>query len=119
MFGGKVQQGIDAQWHSHASIPRTIDLLGLPAMGVPRVDTAPTLAGHVDTTLTRPEPPLPGTVITQPTPPRPPPAPVPTAPWPGQLGQPMPPLVTLDGSVLPAPIDGVVRAKPPAPPKQH
>ena len=119
MFGGKVTQGIDPHWHSHASIPRTIiDLLGLPPMGVPRVDTAPTLAGHVDTTLTRPEPPAPGTVITQPTPPHPPPQPVPPAPWAGPLGQPMPPLITLDGSTLPAPTDGVVRVKPPKPPKQ-
>lgn len=119
MFGGKVTQGIDPQWHSHASIPRTIiDLLGLPPMGVPRVDTAPTLAGLVDPTLTRPQPPAPGTVITQPAPPQPPPAPVPPAPWPGPLGQPMPPLITLDGSTLPAPTDGVVRAKPPKPPQQ-
>jgi hypothetical protein len=119
MFGGRVEQLIDTQWHSHASIPKTIiDLLGLPAMGVPRVDTAPSMAAHVDTTLPRPEPPPPGTVITQPTPPHPPPAPVPPAPWPGPLDQPMPPLITLDGSVLPAPTDGLVRAKPPAPPKQ-
>jgi hypothetical protein len=42
MFGGKVSQGIDAQWHSHACVPKTvIDLLRLPPMGVPRVDTAP------------------------------------------------------------------------------
>jgi len=35
MFGGRVRQRIDPQWHSHASIPKTIiDLLGLPAMGV-------------------------------------------------------------------------------------
>ena len=119
MFGGRVGQRIDAQWHSHASIPKTIiDLLGLPVMGVPRVDTAPSLAGHLDPALNRPEPPPPGTAITQPTPPQPPPAPVPPAPWPGQLNQPMPPLITLDGSVLLAPTDGVVRAKPPAPPKQ-
>ena len=117
MFGGKVTQGIDPHWHSHASIPRKIiDLLGLPPMGVPRVDTAPTLAGHVETTLTRPEPPAPGTVITQPTPPHPPPRPVPPAPWAGPLGQPMPPLITQDGSTLPAPTDGGV--KPPKPPKQ-
>ncbi|HEY6794512.1 MAG TPA: alkaline phosphatase family protein, partial [Kineosporiaceae bacterium] len=40
MFGGRVRQGIDERWHSHASIPKTIsDLLGLPAIGIPRVDT--------------------------------------------------------------------------------
>ena len=118
MFGGRVAQGIDPHWHSHASIPKTIiDLLGLPPMGVPRVDTAPSLAWHVDTRLNRPEPPTPGTTITQPTPPQPRPTPVPPSPWPGPLDQPMPPLVTLDGSALPAPTDGVVRPKPPKPPK--
>src|SRR6185436_6834083 len=67
MFGGKVTQGIDPEWHSHASIPKTIiDLIGLPAMGVPRVDTAPSLAGHVDTALSRPLPPAPNSTITQP-----------------------------------------------------
>ena len=42
MFGGTVRQGIDNHWHTHASIPKTaIDLLHLPPLGVPRVDTAP------------------------------------------------------------------------------
>ena len=118
MFGGKVSQGIDNRWHSHASIPKTIiDLLALPALGVPRVDTAPSLADRVDPTLTRPQPPAYGTVITQPTPPTPTPAPVTPDPWPGPLAQPMPDLVTLDGSVLPAPADAVVHATPPKPPK--
>jgi hypothetical protein len=115
MFGGKVSQGIDPQWHSHASIPKTvIDLLGLPAMGVPRVDTAPSLAALVDATLSRPLPPAYGAAIVQPTPPQPTPQPSAPRPWPGPTGQPMSPLVTLDNSVLPAPTDGLVR---PAPPK--
>ena len=118
MFGGKVAQRIDARWHSHASIPKTIiDLLGLPPMEVPRVDTAPSLAHLVDPAVSRSVPPAPGTVITQPTPPSPPIPPEPTAPWPGPLGQPMPPLVTLDGSVVPAPTDGLVHPKPPKPHK--
>ncbi len=118
MFGGRVTQGIDPQWHSHASIPRTIiDLLGLPKLGVPRVDDAPSLAGHLDPRLRRPEPPAFGSTITQPAPPRPTPSPVPPDPWSGPLDQPMPALVTLDGSVLPAPTDGIVRATPPKPPK--
>jgi phospholipase C len=118
MFGGKVTQHVDAQWHSHASIPKTIiDLLGLPPMGVPRVDDAPSLAHLVDAGLDRQVPPAPGTVVTQPTPPDPPPQPEPTAPWPGPLGQPMPSLVTLDGSVVPAPTDGVVHRRPPKPHK--
>ena len=118
MFGGKVAQGIDSDWHSHASIPKTIiDLFGLPPMGVPRVDTAPSLAGRVDPTLARPLPPAHGTTITQPAPPTPAPAPVAPAPWAGPTGQPMPDLVTLDGTVLPAPTDGLVRTTPPKPPK--
>ncbi len=117
MFGGKVVQGIDSSWHSHASIPKTIiDLLGLPALGVPRVDSAPSLAGRVDPTTDRPLPPAYGTVVTQPTPPYPTPVPVPPAPWSGPTGVPMPALVTLDGSSVPAPTDGLVRPNPPKPP---
>jgi hypothetical protein len=118
MFGGGVRQGIDAEWHSHASIPKTImELLGLPKMGVPRVDGAPTLAHHVDATLNRPVPPAPGTAIVQPAPPSPTPKPVAPAPWAGPTDRPMTALVTLDGSVVPPPTDGVVHPKPPAPPK--
>ena len=118
VFGGQVGQGIDAQWHSHASIPKTIiDLLGLPAMGVPRVDTAPSLAAHITAATTRPEPPAFGTAITQPDPPQPTPTPAPTTPWAGPLDQPMPDLITLDGSHLPAPTDGTVHPTPPKPPK--
>ena len=118
MFGGKVGQHIDAQWHSHASIPKTIiDLLGLPPMNVPRVDAAPSLAHLVDPAVSRPVPPAPGAVVTQPTPPHPPIPPEPTAPWAGPLGQPMPQLVTLDGSLVTAPIDGLVHPKPPKPHK--
>jgi hypothetical protein len=118
MFGGKVRQGIDPQWHSHASIPKTvIDLLGLPAMGVARVDGAPSLAAHVDASLARPEPPAPGTVVVQPAPPVPAPVPVPPDPWQGPVAQRMPALTTLDGTAVPAPTDGIVRKSPPKPPK--
>ncbi len=114
MFGGRVVQAIDPQWHSHASIPKTvIDLLGLPALGVPRVDNAPSLAHLVQASQNRPVPPAPGTTITQPPPPQPTPTPADPTPWPGPASQPMPALVTLDGSVLPAPTDGLVRPKPP------
>jgi len=84
---------------------------------VPRVDTALSLADRVDPTLTRPQPPAYGTVITQPEPPTPTPTPVTPGPWPGPLAQPMPDLVTLDATVLPAPADAVVHATPPKPPK--
>ena len=118
MFGGKVRQAIDAEWHSHACIPKTvIDLLGLPAMGVPRVDTSPSLAGLVDPSLSRPLPPAPGSTIAQPTAPLHPPKPKPPGKWHGPLGQPMPALVTLDGSTLPVPTDGLVSPRPPKPPK--
>jgi hypothetical protein len=117
MFGGIVMQGIDARWHSHASIPKTIiDMLGLPALGVPRVDQAPSLADRVDANLARPQPPAHGSTITQPVPPTPTPAPVDPGPWPGPTGQQMPDLVTLDGSSLPAPTDGEVLTNPPKPP---
>ncbi|WP_426592347.1 alkaline phosphatase family protein [Cellulomonas sp. McL0617] len=119
MFGGQVAQAIDPQWHSHASIPKTIiDLLHLPPMGVPRVDIAPSMAGFVDPELRRPVPPAPG-AISQPTPPNPTPTPRKPAPWSGPVGQPMPALVTLDGTVLPAPTDAVVHPKPPRPPQPH
>ena len=118
MFGAHVSQAIDPQWHSHASIPKTIiDLLGLPQMGVPRVDTAPSMAHLIDSALNRPEPPLPGTTFAQPTAPTPTPKPVQPAPWPSPVQQAMQALVTLDGSTLPAPTDGLVRPSPPKPPK--
>lgn len=119
MFGGAVRQGIDPEWYTLASVPKTvIDLLGLPAFGVPRVDTAPTLAHRVERSLKRPVPPVPGAAITQPTPPSPTPARVTPKPWAAGTS-PMPPLVTLDGSTVPAPTDGLVRPTPPPPPKQH
>jgi phospholipase C len=117
MFGGRVSQGVDSRWHSHASIPKTvIDLLGLGPIGIPRVDDAVSLADRVDPNISRSLPPAFGTVIVQPTPPDPTPAVVDPGPWPGPTGVPMPALVTLDGSVLPAPTDGVVRVAPPKPP---
>ncbi len=119
MFGGHVIQQIDSEWHSHASVPKTvIDLLGLPPMGVPRVDGAPSLAHLVDmNSPVRPEPPAPRTTFAQPVPPSPTPVPVSPKPWPGALGHPMPALVTRDGSTIPAPTDGLVRPNPPKPPK--
>ncbi len=117
MFGGGVRQGVESGWHSHASIPRTvIDLLGLPAMGVPRVDSAPSLAGRVDPSLRRPAPPRYRRKITQPTAPSNPPTPAPPAAWTGVVHTAMPALVTLHGALLPPPGDAVVRRIPPKPP---
>ena len=70
MFGGPVKAGIDSRWNSHVSIGKTVlDLLGLPPLGVPRLDGAPSLANLVDTTASNPPPPAYGTTVTQPAPP--------------------------------------------------
>ena len=79
MFGGPVKAGIDSRWNSHVSIGKTVlDLLGLPPLGVPRLDDAPSLANLVDPSLSNPPPPAFGSTITQPPPPVPTPDPRPT-----------------------------------------
>jgi len=114
MFGGRVKQGIESEWHSHASLARTvIDLFNLPPLGVPRVDQAPSLASRVDVSLQRPQPPAFGSAIVQPPPPQPTPSPVPPGPWGGPHGHPMPDLVANHGLHIPAPRDGLVRRHPP------
>jgi hypothetical protein len=117
LFGGRVRQGVDNQWRSHASIPKTIiDLFGLKAFGVPRVDTAISLVGRISPASGGPQPPAFGTAIVQPKPPQPTPAPVPPPPFRGPLHELLPPLVANHGNTIPAPTDGVVRAAPPKPP---
>ena len=119
MFGGRVMQGIEPQWHSHASLPKTvIDLLGLGKFGITRVDKAPSLAGRVDTTLKRPRPPAFGSKIMQPKPPKPTPHPVPPAPWAGPKARTLPDLLANSGKRIPAPRDGVVRPQPPQLPSE-
>jgi hypothetical protein len=119
VFGGTVVQGIDTEWHSHASIVKTvIDLLELPPLGVPRVDSAPSLAGRVDPSLSRPAPPAYGSTISQPPPPAPRPHPTPTNPWGGPLNTVMPPILLNGAGTLPAPTDGVVTSQPPRLPLQ-
>ncbi len=114
MFGGQVKQGIDANWHSHAVILKTtIDLLGLKAFGIPRVDTSASLAGRVDATLARPPPPALGSAIVQPPPPNPTPAIRQPGPWGGANAQALPSLTANGGATIPAPHDGVVSATPP------
>ncbi len=113
MFGGQVQQGVESEWHSHASVVKTvIDLLGLPPFGVPRVDQARSLASRVKSSLNRPHPPAFNTPIQQPAAPANPPATV-THPWAGPMNVMMPPLVANGGRKIPAPSDGVVSPKPP------
>jgi phospholipase C len=114
MFGSHVKQAIETQWHSHASIAKTaIDILGLPALGVHRVDQAPTLVGQIDPSLSRPAPPAPGSAIVQPASPEPRPVPEPTSPWSGPLNTPMPSIILNGGGTLPPPSDGTVSAQPP------
>lgn len=120
MFGGMVPTHLDSEWHSHASVAKTVmDLLGLPAMGVPRVDGAPSLAHLVDPAVARPVPPVPGSTVVQPKAPKRRPKPKTPKPWAEPLGAAMLALVTLDGSVVSAPLDGVVRKNPPKPPILH
>jgi hypothetical protein len=112
MFGGPVTAGIDSRWNSHVSIPKTVlDLLGLPPLGVPRVDDAPSLADLVDSSVSNPRPPVCGTTITQPTPPptlTSTPAPLPPPPTP--QSQPVGPIMLRDGTTLPPPDDQPITA---------
>jgi hypothetical protein len=117
MFGGQVKPGIDSRWCGHASVTKTaIDLLGLPALGVPRVDTAPSLADLVDPARApSPAPPAYGSAVQVPPAPDPPvpprPAPAPPVATPAPVGE----IVLRDGSTLPAPNDAPLPRQP-APP---
>ncbi|MBV9603981.1 MAG: hypothetical protein JO027_02675 [Solirubrobacterales bacterium] len=119
MFGGAVKPGIDSRWCSHVSIPKTaIDLLGLPALGVPRLDDDPGLADLVDPAQTpNPAPPAYGTTIQLPPDPSPPKSPRPTPPPPAGAPKPLGPIILRDGSTLPPPNDAPLpqQPQPPAP----
>jgi Phosphoesterase family len=110
MFGGRVRPGIDHRWCSHASIPKTaLQLLGLPPLGVPRVDNDPGLADLIDLSPQPPSfaaaPPAYGTTITQPPPPQPAPAPSPPPSPPVSTPAPVGPVLLRDGTTLPPPND--------------
>jgi phospholipase C len=106
MFGGPVKAGIDSRWNSHVSVGKTVlDLLGLPPLGVPRLDDAPSLADLVDTSVSSPPPPAYGTTITQPAPPAPTPDPRPAPPPPAGAPVAVGPVLLRDGSTLPPPND--------------
>lgn len=115
IFGGHVTQGIDTTWRSHAALPKTvIDLFGLTPMGIPRVDSAESLAVNVRPgTPTRPAPPKFGTTVIQPAPPKTRPAPLPPLPWTGVTNIPLAPVILNSGRTLPAPDDAVVHKPPP------
>ena len=106
MFGGRVRAGIDSRWSSHVSIGKTVlDLLGLPPLGVPRLDQAPSLADLINPNPSTPAPPPFGATITQPTPPNPTPEPAATPPPPANTSTPVGPVILRDGSTLPPPND--------------
>jgi phospholipase C len=116
MFGGQVRPGIDHRWCSLASVPKTaMQLLGLPALGVPRVDLDRGLADRIDPNLSVPPPPAYGEPINIPPPPEPPPSPTPPPPPPHRRPIPVPPVVLRDGRTLPPPHD-VKLPRQPAPP---
>ncbi|HEY0804736.1 MAG TPA: alkaline phosphatase family protein, partial [Pseudonocardiaceae bacterium] len=106
MFGGRVPTKVDSRWNSHVSVGKTaLDLLGLPALGVARLDNATSLADLVSATASVPPPPAFGSTITQPTPPSPTPTPTPVPPPPTSTSSPVGPVTLRDGSTLPAPND--------------
>ncbi len=114
MFGGPVKPGIDSRWCSHVSIPKTaIDLLGLPALGVPRLDDDPGLADLVDTTKPpNPPPTAYGSSLELPPDPSPPRKPRPAPPHPSRKPSPVGPVLLRDGSPLPAPNDAPLPQQP-------
>ena len=109
MFGGRVRKGVDSRWCSHVSIPKTaLQLLGLPPLGVPRLDADAGLADLVDLSATatiNPAPPRPGTTIIQPPPPHPAPKPAPIPPPPPGGSQPVRPVILRNGRTMPPPND--------------
>ena len=114
MFGGAVKPGIDSRWCSHVSVPKTaIQLLGLPKLGVPRVDNDPGLADLVDSKM-KPNvpPPAYGTKITIPNPPRPAPAPRPVPPRPAGAPVPTPRVFLRGGKTMPPPNDAPLPQQP-------
>jgi hypothetical protein len=111
MFGGRVTPGIDSRWCSHVSIPKTVlQLLGLPALGVPRLDNDAGLADLISASTDNPLPPAFGTTITQPTPPQPTPKPRPLPPPPVAAPIAVPPVMLRNGKTLPPPNDAPLRS---------
>jgi hypothetical protein len=106
MFGGPVKPGIDSRWSNHAGIPKTVmQLLGLPKLGVDRVDNDPGLADLIDTTLHNPAPPAYGSRIALPAPPQPARKPKPLPAPPAAASSPVAPVLLRGGGTLPPPND--------------
>jgi hypothetical protein len=118
LFGGHVKPGIDSRWCSHVTIPKTaIQLLGLPDLGVPRVDRDAGLMDLIDTHAPpSAPPPAYQKAITLPKPPDPPlpakPPPPPPADAPALIGQ----VLLRNGKTLPPPNDAPLPQQP-TPPK--
>jgi hypothetical protein len=106
MFGGPVKQGIDSRWSNHAGIPKTVmQLLGLPKLGVDRVDNDPGLADLIDPAVHNSAPPAFGSQITLPAHPQPAPEPNPLPATPAATSNPVAPVVLRGGGTLPPPND--------------
>jgi hypothetical protein len=114
VFGGRVKPGIDSRWCGHASIAKTaIDLLGLPALGVPRVDQDPGLGDLVDPSR-RPDPAPPpfGGKLEIPPAPQPPVAARPLPPPPVKDPSPVGEIVLRGGQTMPPPNDAPLPQQP-------
>jgi len=106
MFGGRVKAGVDSRWNSHVSIGKTVlDLLGLPPLGVVRLDDAGSLADLIGPAASTPPPPAFGAAITQPAPPTRAPTPTPLPLPPLATSAPVGPVTLRDGTTLPPPND--------------
>jgi hypothetical protein len=113
LFGGRVRPGIDSRWCSHVSIGKTaLQLLGLPPLGVARMDDDKGLADLVDLSPTpsafSPPPAAYGSAITLPPPPQPTPKAAPLPPSPVATPATVGTVVLRGGKTLPPPNDVVI-----------
>jgi hypothetical protein len=119
LFGGHVKPGIDSRWCSHVSIPKTaLQLLQLPPLGVPRLDSDPGLVDLIDRAVSSPPPPAYGETPAIPPQPSPPVAARSLPPRPQAAPIPVSPVLLRDGTMLPAP-DDVPLPGQPNPPAGH
>jgi hypothetical protein len=102
-------------WVLCAAIPRSVmQLLGLPALGVPRVDNDPGLADRFNSTIAIAPPPAFGSTITQPPPPVPTQTPN-SVPVPTYRPRPLGPVYLSDGTTMPVPNDAPLPQQPTPP----
>ena len=109
MFGGPVAPKIDSRWNSHVAITKTaLDLLGLPDLGVPRVDQDPGLSDLVSDHPVTPAPPPAPNAVSLPPLPHGTPAPRPLPPSRTAESILTPDCILRDGSTIPGPHDAPV-----------